>query len=153
MQQIYPLTEINTRDLWQTIQQRVLQEQQPVSRADNFIGAYEAYLKEHKFVTILAQAAQTDIHKLIVCDLQLINLTSALSVWLKPVENEWNLETVFNLALERPLNYGIAWQQESKAFLIATRDFLEIEVVNFDREAILIQRADALNCAHALFPN
>lgn len=149
------LNKINTRCLWQLAIKATIESSQPLKKPETFEAAYKMYLQEQRFVTVLVHLAEggSSVYHDVALDLSFANLPAALAAWLRPPDCDWIWDTPFNQPQLKQLNYGLAWNKESKAFLIATQDFFEIERVPFSKEAHMTQIQEAERCARLLFPD
>lgn len=149
------LNKVNTRSLWQLAIKATLDSGQPLKKPETFKAAYEMYLQEQRFVTVLTHLAEggSSIYHDVALDLRFANLPAALSAWLKPPECTWVWDSHFKQPQLQKLNYELAWRRESKAFLIAAQDFFKIERVPFNEQAYLNQIQEAERCAKLLFPD
>lgn len=149
------LNKVNTRSLWELAIKATLESGQPLKKPETFKDAYEMYLAEQRFVTVLVHLAESgsSIYHEVALDLRFANLPTALAAWLKPPEADWDWAEHFDPPQLATLNYGLMWRREAKAFLIAAQDFFEIERVPLSTEAYAIQTQEAERCARLLFPD
>jgi hypothetical protein len=148
----YPLSIINLRLLWSCLISDPLVVNGILKKPTTYNEAYSIYLQEQKFLTLLMQTADnSNIYNIVAKDLSYLRLESALCIWLRPITSNWKLKCNTIQEIIEYTNYSLAWKVESKAFLIATRDFLKIETVTFDARAIEIQQQEAHRCAKLLF--
>lgn len=147
------LNKVNARSLWQLAIKATLESGQPLKKPETFKEAYEMYLAEQRFVTVLVHLAEggSSIYHEVALDLSFANLPAALSAWLKPPDSDWDWSPHFNAPQLEKLNYGLVWDREAKAFIVAAQDFFGIERMQFSKEAYLIQTQEAERCARLIF--